>query len=126
MTKHCHLQKGHWQPLGNYPHKKTTRSVRVFINWRLYIERRVNDVDVARFLTTLVEVLIKKREYELADKEIERFRRILESSPDLEARSHLEGALSYFAGLCSDQGQYDLAAKLCQQGLEVAEKKRRP
>lgn len=83
-------------------------------------------VDVARFLTTLVEVLIKKRKYELADKEIQRFRSILENSPDLEARSHLAGALSYFSGLCSDQGQYDLAVTLCQRGLAVAEKERRP
>jgi CHAT domain-containing protein/tetratricopeptide (TPR) repeat protein len=88
--------------------------------------RGMEHVDVARFLTTLVEVLIKKRRYELADKEIERFRRILESSPDLEARSHLAGALSYFSTLCSDQGQYDLAVTLCQQGLEVAEKEGRP
>ena len=83
-------------------------------------------VDVARFLTTLVEVSIKKRKYELAETEIDRFKSILGSSSDSEARSHLEGALSYFAGLCSDQGQYDLAAKLCEQGLKVAEKRRRP
>jgi tetratricopeptide (TPR) repeat protein len=42
----------------------------------------LSHVDVARFGTTLAEVLIKRRKYELAVKEIERFRRILERSPD--------------------------------------------
>jgi tetratricopeptide (TPR) repeat protein len=83
-------------------------------------------VDVARFLSTLVQVLIKKGKYELAEKEIARFKRILKSSSDLQARTHLSAALSIFSELCSDQGQYDLAVTLSQQALEVAEKAGRP
>src|SRR5262245_23724474 len=69
----------------------------------------MDHVDVARFLLTLVEILIKQRKYELAEREISRFKLILENTSDLEARSHLVGALSHFAKLFSDQGKYDSA-----------------
>jgi len=86
----------------------------------------IEHVDVARFLSTLAEVLVRERKPELAEKEIARLKRILENSSDFEARSHLPGALSYLAKLCSDQGEYNLAITLGQQGLEVVQKEGKP
>jgi len=78
-------------------------------------------VDVARFLATLVEILVRKGEYDHAEKEVQRFARILQASRDLDARSHLAGALSYFSKLYSDRGQYDHAVLTAQKALEIAQ-----
>jgi CHAT domain-containing protein/tetratricopeptide (TPR) repeat protein len=134
-----------WEKLGAYEYEGTLSALNQLARIALN-DKRLNEAEVlirraiassgksskaqhtdeARFLTILVEVLIRKEKYELADLEAKRFRQILESSSDLEARSHLPTALSYFASLFSEQGKHALAITYCQQALEVAKKTGRP
>jgi tetratricopeptide (TPR) repeat protein len=78
--------------------------------------------DVARFLFTLSEILIKQRKYEVAVKEIARFKGILQSSKSLEAQTHLEVAFGHLSTVCSDHGKHDLAIALALQAIEESEK----